>query len=191
MPDVRRALAALLWLAAASAAAERPILYPADLGATCVDVSGYPAELRAAYEDIVVTKCAICHTPARVLYSPLLELPPDEAAAFTRAHPAETADPRVLAVRPKAFVGYLKQMWQRPPCCSLCPVFSKAEISAVWKFLVYDAKVRKTGDRLAEFVTVRKALIQRFDRLEETEERHANADDGHAAAGRGDRGGGD
>lgn len=159
-------------LATATARAAGTAAFPADLGATVVDVSGYPPEHRRVYETLIEGKCAVCHTPARALNAPYLELDAAEAEAFRREHPAEAADPAVIVVAPDAWKRYITRMWRRPPCCNACPRFSRAEGQAAWHFLVYDAKRRKTGAALASFVEQRRSLLVRFET--KMEEHHAN-----------------
>ncbi len=148
-------------------AVRRLILVPADLGATGVDVSGYPAEHQRTYRELVQTKCAICHTPARALFAPYLELPEADCGAFVRAHPQ--ADPEVLAVGPHVWRAYIKKMWRRPPCCNLCPTFTRDEAERIWRFLVYDSIRRKTGDQAPAWAACRRGLITRFQQQQQEE----------------------
>jgi len=147
----------------------RFIQYPADLGATDLDVSGYPAEHQRTFHDLVQTKCAICHSPARAISAPYLELPESEAAAFARAHPGAVQDPAILSVGPHVWRAYIKKMWRRPPCCNLCPTFTRDEAEQIWKFLVYDSIQRKTGDRIPAWTALRRDLINRFEHLQKEE----------------------
>lgn len=147
-------------LAAGPAAGwDRPVRCPADLGATSIDVSDYPAEYQRVYRESFMTKCNVCHTTARALAAPLLEVGPDDVTAELRA---AAADPDVLTVGSDAWKKYIHRMWKRPPCCDLCPVFTKAEITAIWKFLVYDSLRRKTGSALPRWVAYRRGLIDEY-----------------------------
>lgn len=147
----------------------RFIQFPADLGATDLDVSGYPAEHQRTFHDLVQTKCAICHSPARAINAPYLELPEAEAAALARAHPGMVKDPAILSVGPHVWRAYIKKMWRRPPCCNLCPTFTRDEAEQIWKFLVYDSIQRKTGDRIPAWEATRRDLIHRFEQLQKEE----------------------
>lgn len=165
----RSALALPLLLAASTGLANvqiRPPMCAADLGATVLDVSSYPAAYQSTYRHLILTKCGICHSVARAFNSPFLQLPAAEASAFSSAHRAAVADPEVLRVSPEVWNAYVKKMWKRPPCCNLCPSFSQAEAAAIRDFLVYDSKVRKTGDRLEAWIALRKNLIARYARYE-------------------------
>lgn len=158
---------ALVLLAGTAGAMERPIRVPADLGATSVDVSGYPAEHQRTYREQFVTKCNLCHSTARSLAAPLLEIDEAERAALEAGHPGALADPEVLRAGSDVWKKYLHRMWKRPPCCDACPVFTKSEITAIWKFLVYDSKRRKTGPALAGWIAYRRGLIAEYQRREQ------------------------
>lgn len=47
---------------------------------------------------------------------------------------------------------------RRPPCCGACPVLTRQDARALWRFLVYDSLARKTGSRARS----RRALLERF-----------------------------
>jgi hypothetical protein len=145
----------------------RAILMAADLGATAIDVSDYPAEHQRTYQDLFLTKCAICHTPARALNAQYLELPAAQSAALKRAHPESTWNPDVLSVGPGEWKKYITKMWRRPPCCSVCPTFTQAEAQAIWHFLVYDSIRRKSGDHVLEWARYRLGLLETFKHHEE------------------------
>lgn len=165
----RRSVSSLLGfmlLAASASAWDRPVRCAADLGSTSVDVSDYPPEHQRTYQEQFVTKCNICHSTARPLASPMLELSAAELAALPAAVRAVAADPEVLRIGLDVWKKYLHRMWKRPPCCDLCPVFTKAEITAIWKFLVYDSQRRKTGPALARWVGYRRGLIDEYHRRE-------------------------
>ncbi len=159
----------ILWLggwAGPAWAQERPIRCAADLGTTSIDVSDYPVEHQRAYREQFVPKCNICHSTARALAAPLVELAPAELRAFEAGRPGQAADPEVLRAGTDVWKKYLHRMWKRPPCCDVCPVFTREDITAIWKFLVYDSRRRKTGPGLAGWVAYRRGLIAEYRRRE-------------------------
>jgi len=171
-------LAAALVLVGALARADGPSgpapvrapLVPADLGATSIDVAAYPEEYQRTYRDLFLGKCGICHTPARALWAPYLEVSAAEAAEHKRRHPDATWNEEILDAGPNAWRKYIVKMWRRPPCCNLCPTFTRAEAEKIWKFLVYDSIQRKGGDRAEAWAAARKDLITRFHTLKSNEE---------------------
>jgi hypothetical protein len=116
-------------------ASPKPPEYANDLGPDTIDVSHYPADMKAAY-GIFQAKCGVCHSEARAVNSEL--------------------------VTSEEWNHYIKRMWLRPPCCNLCPVISKSDAKAIWKFLTYDSQVRKTGASAAAWQKQRQVLLAQF-----------------------------
>lgn len=131
-------------------------LYPNDFGPDEVDVEAYPKEQRAAYRTFKF-KCAACHTIARPLNSQYLELNADELAAFKKDNPKGLEDDRVLMSDDSIWKRYVKRMMGKPGC----PV-KKDDGKPIWEFLVYDSKVRKTGENAAAWRKHRKHLLHEF-----------------------------
>jgi hypothetical protein len=121
--------------AAVLQAAPKPPEYADDLGPDTIDVSAYSADMQAGYKKFEA-KCAVCHSAARAVNSDL--------------------------VTSKEWERYIKRMWQRPPCCNLCPVISKADAKAIWKFLTYDSQIRKTGPNAEAWQKHHHALLAEF-----------------------------
>src|SRR6185436_20413783 len=77
----------------AGCAAVQAVMLPSDLGATSIDVSGYPGLYQRTYRELFVTKCAFCHTTARAINAPYLELPRALQTAHASAGtPVESAE---------------------------------------------------------------------------------------------------
>ena len=144
------------------AALSRKALYPEDLGPADIDVSSYPAELQAAYRDIFVPVFSFLCGTARIVNSPVIELDPAAAAELRRSEPGLFEDPRVAAVSADGWKRKVKEVRDRPPCCGACPVLSSTDAKALYKFLVYDSRVRKTGARGAGWLRQRRELLERF-----------------------------
>ncbi len=109
--------------------------YANDLGPDTIDVSSYPEEIQKKYA-LFLAKCSVCHSPARAINSELTDS--------------------------KEWARYIKIMQLRPPCCNFCPVLSHAEAKAIWEFLVYDSRIRKTGPHAAEWAQHRAQLLQDY-----------------------------
>jgi hypothetical protein len=138
MVTLRTALAALLLASAAhsSAAAQKTPALPEDLAPDSIDVSGYPAEMKRTYNDILLPFAAFQGGARRFLYSPMI----DEEEW-------------------KKLVGKLYRM---PPCCGACPILKREEARSLWRFLAYDSNIRKTGPKGPAWLKDRRALIDRF-----------------------------
>lgn len=110
---------------------------PEDLGPAVIDVSGYPPEHQRVYREVFLPVYALLEGgPARAINSPLLD----------------QDDWRREVLRVKT----------RPPCCGACPVLSRADAQALWRFFVYDSLRRKTGPAAAAWAAERRDLIRRF-----------------------------
>lgn len=131
-------------------------LYPNDFGPDEIDVSDYPKAMRATYH-VFKFKCAACHTIARPMNSQFLELGADEIAQLKKDDPQALADDRVLMADETIWKRYVKRMMGKPGC----PV-KKEDGKPIWEFLVYDAKIRKTGANAAAWRKHRKHLLHEF-----------------------------
>jgi hypothetical protein len=162
-----KALLVLVLVVSASAATPRPALppeLPEDLGPAVIDVSSYPAEYQVTYRQIFLPVFGFLRGgPARVLNSPLIETDPEGASTLRREHPELFSDPRIAQVAPDAWRREVMRVKNRPPCCGACPILSKEDARALWRFLAYDSLRRKTGANAMAWVEQRRRLIQRFD----------------------------
>lgn len=126
---------------AAAANPSGPVIFPElpeDLGPAAIDVSSYPDEHRKTYAEIFLPVFGFLPGgPARVLNSPL--------------------------VAPDLWRREVMRVRNRPPCCGACPLLSREEARALWRFLAYDSLRRKTGANAAAWAEHRRRLIERFD----------------------------
>ena len=153
---------ALLLACAGGAAASEPEsktavsdLYPNDMGPDEIDVSGYPKEMRDKYK-VFKFKCAACHTIARPINSQFAELSEAETAELKKQDPKALADERLLMSDAGLWNRYVKRMMAKPGC----PVGKDGK--AIWEFLVYDSKARKTGPNLAGWLAHRRKLLHEY-----------------------------
>lgn len=140
----------------------RRIEYPADLGPDTVDVSDYPPPLQKIYRENFLKTCAVCHSPARALNAPYLEIKDHERAALELEQPALFEDPKILMAGPHLWKHYIKRMKMRPPCCGVCPVMTDQSSKEIWEFLVYDGRARKTGAQAQSWRRHRQTLLDEF-----------------------------
>src|SRR5882724_10232147 len=68
------------------------VMLPSDLGATLIEVSAYPGDLQWTYHHLFLTKCTFCHTAARAINAPYLELPAEQVPGGSLPRPVETSD---------------------------------------------------------------------------------------------------
>lgn len=137
---------------------------PADLGPAVIDVSDYPAEHQKTYNELFLHVYSFLRGgPARAINSPLLELDPQGEQSLRRDHPELFADPRLVEVSAEAWRREIMRVKNRPPCCGACPVLTKDDARALWKFLAYDSVRRKTGANAAAWAEHRRRLIERFE----------------------------
>lgn len=151
--------------------------YANDLGPDTLDAAvlkGYPAEVKKGY-DLMVVKCARCHTAARPLNSRFVEpdAPKDKRGAviagWRKTTPELFKEPAVWQVEENIWQRYVKRMQSKPGCA-----LSNDEAKAIWKFLVYDSNERKVK-KAAEWKAHRKKLLdelkakhpKRYKELEE------------------------
>lgn len=122
--------------------------YPNDLGPAELPkehVAALSPEHRKGYE-LLVSRCAQCHTAARPLNSRFVEAPPDPALS----------DRSVWQVEPNVWNRYVKRMMAKPGCR-----IESAEGKLIWRFLVEDGK-RKTGPNAAAWKAHRRRLLSEF-----------------------------
>jgi hypothetical protein len=136
---------------------------PEDIGPAVIDVSDYPPEQQRVYRDVFLPVYTILKGgPARAINSPLLEIDPAGEQAERRAHPDMYADAAVVSPTRDGWRQEVVRVKTRPPCCGACPVLSREDSQALWKFFVYDSIRRKTGPAAAEWAAHRRELIRRF-----------------------------
>ena len=137
--------------------------YANDLGPGSVDISSYPAELQATYNELFLVKCQRCHTSSRPLNSQFVE--PDgpkegkdaKLAEWKASHPEMFQDKLVWQPEAHTWERYVKRMMSKPGC-NIQP----AEGKRIWQFLVYDSVKRKTGANAASWAEHRRKLLADF-----------------------------
>lgn len=136
--------------------------YANDLGPANIDVSSYPSPIRKGYQ-LLLNRCARCHTPARVLNAEFVELGGSEKSQkkniqeLKNTTPALFADSHIVKIAPGIWKRYVKRM-MRKPGCNLKP----ADAKAIWTFLVYDSEHRKLGASESQWRAHRKKLLEDF-----------------------------
>lgn len=164
-------LAAALAARGAETAHPRPE-QPADMGPAVIDVSDYPAEQQRVYRDIFLPVYAVLKGgPARAINSPLVEIDPAGEEAERRAHPAVYSRPGIVEPTRDGWRSEVVRIKTRPPCCGACPLLSKEDAQALWRFLVYDSLRRKTGPATERWAGERGQLLERFDEAVKQETR--------------------
>lgn len=131
--------------------------YANDLGPAELETSNYPKDLMKGYK-LMKEKCTKCHTASRPLNAQFVELKKDEMATFMKAAGASAKDENLYKVDDGVWKRYVKRMASKPGC-ELTKVDDQKEI---YKFLVHDSKVRKTGDQIETWVKHRKGLLAQF-----------------------------
>ena len=132
--------------------------YPNDLGPATLpaDYVASLGEHKKGY-DLLVKRCAQCHTAARPLNSRFVEVSDTELAALKKTSPALLADKAVRQVETGIWNRYVKRMMSKPGCD-----IAKAEGKLIWEFLVYDGVSRKLGANAAAWDAHRKKLLAEF-----------------------------
>lgn len=130
--------------------------YANDLGPETIDISKYPKEHQKTYAG-ALKKCAKCHSLARPLNSQFLELPAAELDAFKKANPDAAKNPFLVQPEDGIWKRYVKRMMAKPGCD-----IKPEEGKAIYKFLEYDSKTRKTGDHLKSWIEHRQKLLAGF-----------------------------
>ena len=143
--------------AADPAPAKDTSLFPNDFGEAEIDVSEYPKPQREAYK-LMQFKCAACHTTARPINAQYLELTAEEAAKAKKEDPElAAADDKVTHIEDKVWARFVKRMMAKPGC----PV-NNEDGKKIYEFLVFDAKIRKMGEKGKEFRKARAHLVHEF-----------------------------
>lgn len=127
-----------------------------DLGPADIDVSKYPAEHQKTYKELL-PKCSKCHSVARVLNSQFVELSAPDLEAEKKTNPDILKDPALIQVEAEIWKRYVKRMMAKPGC-DIAPPDGKA----IWQFLAYDGKKRKTGKNFAAWKAQRLKLLEQF-----------------------------
>jgi hypothetical protein len=131
--------------------------YPNDLGPASLP-DEYVASLgehKKGYE-LLLKRCAQCHSAARPLNSRFVEVPEAELARLKKEQPALLADASVRQVETGVWNRYVKRMMSKPGC-----EIAKAEGKLIWQFLAADSK-RKLGENAASWEAHRKKLLAEF-----------------------------
>lgn len=132
------------------------ILYTNDLGSATLDVSSYPVVFQKIYKG-ALQKCTKCHSLARPLNSEFLELNKKEIDDLRRRKPEIFKETSVLKIEVDIWKRYVKRMMAKPGC----DIKSK-DGKAIWQFLVYDSKKRKTGKNMKKWQEYRHKLLNEF-----------------------------
>lgn len=132
--------------------------YPNDLGPSTLPAD-YVASLSAEHKkgyDLLIKRCAQCHSSARPLNSRFVEVSEAELARLKKESPALLADASIRQVESAVWNRYVKRMMSKPGC-----EIAKAEGKLIWQFLVADSK-RKLGANAASWEAHRKKLLAEF-----------------------------
>ena len=130
---------------------------------TDAQLAAYPAEHVKAYKEVLLVKCAKCHSAARPLNSQFFEVPgkkEEKAANLVRLQGANKdmfKNPAVWQVENDIWQRYVKRMMAKPGC-----EISEPEGKAVYRFLVYDSEQRKSGKNAAVWKAHREKLLVDF-----------------------------
>jgi hypothetical protein len=114
----------------------KPVFY-SDLGPDSVDVSHYPTQQKYNYA-IYAQVCSQCHSLARSINAPLI------GKAYWEFY--------MLGMRTRSRMTRGANI-------------TRDEAKAVLEFLLYDSKVRKTGENESSFNDMTDELKQRFDQI--------------------------
>lgn len=132
--------------------------YPNDLGPATLPVD-YVASLSAEHKkgyELLIKRCAQCHSAARPLNSRFVEVSEAELARLKKEAPALLADKSIRQVESAVWNRYVKRMMSKPGC-----EIEKAEGKLIWQFLVADSK-RKLGADAASWEAHRRKLLAEF-----------------------------
>lgn len=132
-----------------------------DAGPAAIDVSSYPPQYQKTYHEVFVPLFTIIGGTARAVNSPIIELDPRLEERERAANPGLFADPAAARVSRDGWKREVNNIRTRPPCCGACPVLSLAQARELWRFLVYDSIVRKTGPNAGPWLAHRRTLLNR------------------------------
>jgi mono/diheme cytochrome c family protein len=130
---------------------------------TDAQLSGYPADLQAAYKDVLLVKCAKCHSPARPLNSQFFEVPGKGPEKQANLDNLKKTDPDMFSLKnvwqaeTDIWQRYVKRMMSKPGC-----EITEPEGKAVYRFLAYDSQQRKAGKSKAAWKSHREKLLADF-----------------------------
>lgn len=130
---------------------------------TDAQLAAYPAEHVKAYKEVLLVKCAKCHSSARPLNSQFFEVPgkkEEKAANLIKLQGANKemfSEPNVWQVENDVWQRYVKRMMAKPGC-----EISEMEGKAVYRFLVFDSEQRKSGKNAAAWKAHREKLLADF-----------------------------
>src|ERR1017187_7286518 len=130
--------------------------FPNDAGDVQVDVSKYPADIQADYR-IFARRCSQCHSLARPLNSQFLQLTSEEQAAAKTKESDLFKDDKLWRISDSVWSDYVKKMQAKPGA-----IIRPSELDKIIGFLVYDSKVRKTGDNRETWRASRQKLLDDF-----------------------------
>lgn len=126
-------------------------------------LASYPKDLQDAYKNVLLVKCAKCHTPSRPLNSQFLEPMGSKAekdakiTAWKSSNADMFKDKNVWQPESDIWQRYVKRMMSKPGCG-----ISEAEGKAVYNFLRYDSNQRKTGKNKESWRAHRTKLLNDF-----------------------------
>ncbi|MBK8576515.1 MAG: hypothetical protein IPN90_12860 [Elusimicrobia bacterium] len=127
------------------------------------DLASYPVELQDAYKNVLLIKCAKCHSSARPLNSQFFEVAGKGAEKQANLDKMKSTDSdmffskNVWQVETDIWQRYVKRMMSKPGCD-----ISDAEGKAVYKFLSFDSQQRKAGKNKAAWKAHREKLLADF-----------------------------
>lgn len=134
--------------------------YPNDLGPEKIDedIKDYPAAHKEGYQ-LLLAKCAQCHSSARPLNSRFVEPAGKDpaVAALKKSNPELFKDAGVWQIEGAVWNRYVKRMMAKPGCN-----IDKAAGKKIWEFLVYDSEKRKLGANAKKWEAHRKKLLSDF-----------------------------
>lgn len=135
--------------------------YPNDLGPdklSADELAAYTPAQKEGY-NLLLARCAQCHSPARPLNSRFVEPPGKDAAvaALKKSNPELFNDPYVWQIEGAVWNRYVKRMMAKPGC-----KISQAEGKKIWEFLVADSEKRKLGANAEKWAAHRKKLLEEF-----------------------------
>lgn len=133
-------------------------IFADDLGPETLDVSAYPGPIQGGYR-LLQEKCSRCHSAARPLNSPFVEMGASEVAATKRQHPEWFQNEAVWTIRSEVWKRYTHRMAMKPRS-----EINRKEADAILAFLVYDGKIRKIGQGAASWKAHRSRLLVDFQK---------------------------
>jgi len=136
--------------------AKPEVLYANDLGSATIDASNYPRKYQKTFK-MAFQKCAKCHSLSRPLNSQFLELSKKEIEVLKKENPDIFEKNNILMIESAIWKRYVQRMMAKPGC----DINSK-DGKAIWQFLVFDSKHRKSGKNMKEWVRHRRELLREF-----------------------------